>query len=60
MIRFTLNGEDYEFDGADDTPLLWRCQGCACAFLTPAMLAHLANYRWTDPGPPGLLDRLRQ
>ena len=23
MIRFTLNGEDYEFDGADDTPLLW-------------------------------------
>ena len=23
MIRFTLNGSDYEFDGADDTPLLW-------------------------------------
>ena len=23
MIRFTLNGYFYEFDGADDTPLLW-------------------------------------
>jgi aerobic-type carbon monoxide dehydrogenase small subunit (CoxS/CutS family) len=23
MIRFTLNGNNYEFSGADDTPLLW-------------------------------------
>ena len=23
MIRFTLNGDNYEFSGADDTPLLW-------------------------------------
>lgn len=23
MIRFTLNGHSYEFNGADDTPLLW-------------------------------------
>lgn len=23
MIRFTLNGNGFEFDGADDTPLLW-------------------------------------
>ena len=23
MIRFTLNGSNYEFAGADDTPLLW-------------------------------------
>ena len=23
MIRFTLNGNNYEFPGADDTPLLW-------------------------------------
>ena len=23
MIRFTLNGNQYEFAGADDTPLLW-------------------------------------
>ena len=23
MIRFTLNGSQYEFAGADDTPLLW-------------------------------------
>ena len=23
MIRFSLNGKTYEFDGADDTPLLW-------------------------------------
>lgn len=23
MIRFTLNGNHYEFSGADDTPLLW-------------------------------------
>ena len=23
MIRFTLNGSNYEFDGAGDTPLLW-------------------------------------
>lgn len=23
MIRFTLNDDEYEFSGADDTPLLW-------------------------------------
>lgn len=23
MIRFSLNGDNYEFAGADDTPLLW-------------------------------------
>jgi aerobic-type carbon monoxide dehydrogenase small subunit (CoxS/CutS family) len=23
MIRFTLNGNNYEFAGADDTPLVW-------------------------------------
>ena len=23
MIRFTLNGKDYDFSGDDDTPLLW-------------------------------------
>lgn len=23
MIRFTLNGEDYNFSGDGDTPLLW-------------------------------------
>jgi len=42
----------------DDTKPLWRCQGCAGAFLTPGMLDHLADYRWSEREPPGLLSRL--
>ncbi|MBO6933663.1 MAG: zf-TFIIB domain-containing protein [Deltaproteobacteria bacterium] len=44
----------------DDTKPLWRCEGCAGAFLTPGMLDHLADYRWSEPQPPGLITRLLQ
>ncbi len=42
----------------DDGAPIWRCESCAAAFLTPAMLDRLAAYRWTEPAPPGLLSRL--
>lgn len=37
---------------------LWRCEGCAGAFLTAAMVDGLAQYRWKETEDPGLVARL--